>query len=66
MKGGIAIGLLAAAAVTQAEAALGRRVVMLLTADEERGSGSSRALVETEARLSSAVLVLEPALPGGR
>ena len=65
MKGGIAIGLLAAAAVTQAEAAPGRRVVMLLTADEERGSGSSRALVETEARLSSAVLVLEPALPGG-
>ena len=65
MKAGIAIGMLAAAAVTRTEAGLGRRVVLLLTADEERGSGSSRALVEAEARRSDAVCVLEPALPGG-
>ena len=65
MKAGIAIGMLAAAAVTRTEAGLGRCVVLLLTADEERGSGSSRALVEAEARRSDAVCVLEPALPGG-
>ena len=40
-------------------------MVMLWTADEETGSQTSRALVETEARHSDAVLVLEPALPGG-
>ena len=38
---------------------------MLFTADEERGSGTSRALVETEARRSKTVCVLEPSLPGG-
>ena len=65
MKAGVAIGMLAAATVTQRSAALGQRVVLLLTADEERGSGASRALVETEARRSIAVCVLEPALPGG-
>ena len=65
MKAGIAIGMLAAAAVTRPEVHLGRRVVLLLTADEERGSGASRALVEAEARRSDAVCVLEPALPGG-
>ena len=65
MKAGIAIGMLAASAVTRRGAGLGRRVVLLLTADEERGSGASRALVEAEARRSSAVCVLEPALPGG-
>ena len=65
MKAGIAIGMLAAAAVTRPEVDLGRRVVLLLTADEERGSGASRALVEAEARRSDAVCVLEPALPGG-
>ena len=38
---------------------------MLWTTDEETGSRTSRALLETEARKSDAVLVLEPALPGG-
>ncbi len=65
MKAGIVIGMLA----VQALAAAGRlaevRVVMLWTADEERGSRSSRGLVEAEARRSSAVFVLEPALPDG-
>jgi glutamate carboxypeptidase len=38
---------------------------MLWTTDEEIGSGTSRALIEEEARRSEAVLVLEPSLPGG-
>ena len=65
MKGGIAIGMLAVSALAEVGMSLSRRVVMLLTADEEHGSGSSRAIVETEARRSQAVCVLEPALPGG-
>ena len=65
MKAGVAIGMLAASAVSGGQERLRRRVVLLLTADEERGSGSSRALVEAEARRSDAVCVLEPALPGG-
>lgn len=40
-------------------------IVMLWTTDEEIGSGTSRALIEDEARRSRAVLVLEPSLPGG-
>ena len=39
-----------------------RRVVLLITADEEIGSGTSRSLIEAEARRSDAALVLEPAL----
>ena len=65
MKAGIAIGMLAVSALSELGLLHSRRVVMLLTADEERGSGSSRALVEDEARRSDAVCVLEPALPGG-
>ena len=38
---------------------------MLWTTDEEIGSQTSRAAIEDEARRSDAVLVLEPALPGG-
>jgi glutamate carboxypeptidase len=38
---------------------------MLWTTDEEVGSGTSRALIEQEARASDAVLVVEPSLPGG-
>jgi glutamate carboxypeptidase len=37
----------------------------LLTSDEEAGSPSSRELIEREASRSTAVLVLEPSLPGG-
>jgi glutamate carboxypeptidase len=38
---------------------------MLWTTDEEVGSTTSRALIETEAANSDAVLVFEPSLPGG-
>jgi len=40
-------------------------VTMLWTTDEEIGSGTSRETIEATARESAAVLVLEPALPGG-
>lgn len=65
MKGGIAIGMLAARALLQTDAALPHRIVMLWTTDEEVGSQTSRAAIEEEARQSAAVLVLEPSLPGG-
>jgi glutamate carboxypeptidase len=64
MKAGIAVSMLAVRAL----AATGRdhpSVVMVWTADEEVGSGTSRGLIEREARAAEAVLVLEPSLPGG-
>jgi glutamate carboxypeptidase len=64
MKAGIALGMLAARALS-AFAPQRCRLVMLWTTDEETGSDSSRALLEQEAGRSEAVLVLEPALPGG-
>ena len=64
MKGGIALAMLAARALNEVAPAAGR-LVMLWTSDEERGSGSSRALLEQEARRSRAVFVLEPGLVGG-
>ena len=64
MKAGIALGMLGVRAAL-AHGAAGVRVVMLWTTDEETGSQTSRALLEEEARRSEAVLVLEPALPGG-
>jgi glutamate carboxypeptidase len=65
MKSGIAVGMLAARAFLETGASLSRRIVMLWTSDEEIGSATSRAAIEDEARRSDAVLVLEPALPGG-
>lgn len=64
MKAGIAIGLSAMSALRVSGTAH-PPVTMLWTADEEIGSGTSRTLIEDEARGASAVLVLEPALPGG-
>lgn len=65
MKAGIALGMLATRAVLELGPPHDTRIVMLWTTDEETGSQTSRALLETEARESVAVLVLEPALPGG-
>jgi len=65
MKAGIAIAMLATRALLETGAAINHRIVMLWTTDEEVGSASSRAAIEDEARRSSAVLVLEPSLPGG-
>ena len=65
MKAGIAIAMLATRALLETGALPAYRIVMLWTTDEEIGSESSRAAIEDEARRSSAVLVLEPSLPGG-
>lgn len=40
-------------------------VEMLITADEEVGSATSRSLIEQRAQACGAVLVLEPSAPGG-
>jgi glutamate carboxypeptidase len=64
MKAGIGAAMLAVRAL-QACRSITPHVVMLWTTDEEIGSGTSRALIEETARASSAVLVLEPSLPGG-
>jgi glutamate carboxypeptidase len=65
MKGGIAIALLALRALDAVSPGGLPHVVFLLTADEETGSATSRPLIEETARGSEAVLVFEPALPGG-
>ena len=65
MKAGLGIGMLAVRALKAQDALPSRSLVMLFTADEERGSKTSRALIEAEARRSDAVCVLEPSLPGG-
>ena len=64
MKAGIGIATLAIQAL-EATGARHPPVVMLWTTDEEIGSGTSRMIIEREASQALAVLVLEPALPGG-
>ena len=67
MKGGLVIALYAVDALAAAGFKPGKSIVFLWTSDEEIGSGSSRKIIEREARRSNAVLVLEPALgPDGR
>jgi glutamate carboxypeptidase len=61
MKAGIVQALFALQALREIKAALRKRLVFLWTSDEEIGSESSRKLLETEARRSDAVFVLEPA-----
>jgi glutamate carboxypeptidase len=65
MKAGIALGMLAVRSLLDAVPEPAGRIVMLWTTDEETGSHTSRALIESEAQRSDAVLVLEPSLPGG-
>ena len=64
MKAGIALAMAAIAAL-DATRTPRPPIRMVWTTDEEIGSATSRALVEREARDALAVLVLEPALPGG-
>ena len=63
MKAGLVLGIHALAALQKARL-LRVPVVFLFTSDEERGSLSSRPLIEQEARRARAVLVLEPAAGG--
>lgn len=60
MKAGIVQALFALEAVRQSNVELQKRIVFLCTSDEEIGSEASRKLIETEARRSDAVFVLEP------
>lgn len=60
MKGGIVIGLYALKALRELQLQPKRKLVVLVTSDEETGSRTSRALIEHEALNSDAVLVLEP------
>ena len=62
MKGGLVIALYAVDALAAAGFVPEKRVVFLWTSDEEIGSETSRKAIESEARRSDAVLVLEPAL----
>jgi glutamate carboxypeptidase len=62
MKAGIVQALFALDALQQTHTPLRKRIVFLWTSDEEIGSDSSRKLIETEARRSDAVFVLEPSL----
>jgi glutamate carboxypeptidase len=62
MKAGIVQALFGAEALQRLPAGdrPRKRIVFLWTSDEEIGSDSSRKLIETEARRSDAVFVLEP------
>jgi glutamate carboxypeptidase len=60
MKAGIVQALFALQALQRTGEPLSKRIVFLWTSDEEIGSESSRKLIETEARRSDAVFVLEP------
>jgi len=62
MKGGLVMALGAVDALRAVGVRPRKRVVFLWTSDEEIGSETSRRVIESEARRSDAVLVLEPAL----
>jgi glutamate carboxypeptidase len=65
MKSGIALMLHAIEALQSWPGGLPHPVTVFLVSDEEVGSYSSRAITESLARQSAAVLVLEPAGPRG-
>jgi len=65
MKGGIVIALAAMAGLRALERRPALPVTLLITSDEERGSRTSRDLIEREAARSRVVLCLEPALSTG-
>ena len=65
MQSSLALVEYAMRAVRDLAIILPRPVTVLITSDEEIGSGSSRALIEAEARQAAYVLVMESPLPGG-
>ena len=65
MKSGIAQIMFALRALREVRGGLPRPVNVLLVSDEEEGSDSSRAITEKLAAQCAAVLVCEPAGPGG-
>ena len=62
MKAGIVQALFALDALQESRLPITKRIVFLWTSDEEIGSEASRKLIETEARRSDSVFVLEPSL----
>ena len=62
MKAGIVQSLFALDAIQESRLPFDKRIVFLWTSDEEIGSEASRKLIESEARRSDAVFVLEPSL----
>jgi glutamate carboxypeptidase len=62
MKAGIVQALFALETLQRTKAPIRHRLLFLWTSDEEIGSDASRKLIETEARRSDAVFVLEPSL----
>src|SRR5215475_7870232 len=60
MKAGIVQALYALAVLQESQQKPRKRVVFLWTSDEEIGSDASRKLIESEAKRSDAVFVLEP------
>lgn len=65
MKGGLATSLLALRLLAEKGSGPASDLSFLVTCDEERGSPDSRALIENEARVSRAAVVVEPSVPGG-
>lgn len=65
MKGGIVVGLSAIAAMQKTGSMPPHPITALFTSDEEIGSRASQVLIETLAKQSILVLVLEPGLPDG-
>lgn len=63
MKAGFTIFLWALRCMQELGLQPRRKVVALLTSDEEIGSGASRQAIEEEARRSAVALVTEPAMP---
>lgn len=62
MKGGLIQGLFALHALKELGLSLNKKVVYLFNSDEEIGSPTSRQIIESEARKSDVVFVLEPAV----
>jgi glutamate carboxypeptidase len=60
MKSGLAFFVFAMRALRELDIPVSKKVVLQINADEEVGSGTSRALTEEAARKSDCVLVLEP------
>jgi len=65
MKAGIACGIHAVRLAVAADLPLRGGVTLLITSDEEVGSGESRALIEQTAERHERVLVLEPGREDG-
>ncbi len=65
MRGGLTLVLALARYLAGRSSEVARPITVLLDSDEEVGSHTSRFLIESEARKSQLVLVVEPSLPGG-